>query len=214
MINFIPVFPLDIVVYPGETLNLHIFEPRYKQLIKECLAEKKPFGIPCVLDGRIQELGTLMEVTELVKEYEDGQMDIRTRGVKIFSVLEIVKSIPDKLYSGAIVNYPDNTMGQGDSNLAKLIVSEVHRLYVLLSTEDKWRLTDTNALSYDIAHFIGLNKEQEYELLSIFTEIQRLEYIRRHLNALLPVIKELEEMKARIRRNGHFRDLSLGDFNL
>lgn len=214
MINFIPIFPLDIIVYPGESLNLHIFEPRYKELIKECIAEKKQFGIPFVLEGRIQELGTLMEVTELVKEYEDGQMDIRTQAIKIFRTLEIVKSIPDKLYSGAIVNYPDNLTTQGDSDLARLIVAEVHRLYVLLSAEDKWKDSRSPILSYEIAHFIGLSKEQEYELLNIFTEIQRLEYIRRHLNAMLPIIKELEEMKARIRRNGHFRDLSLDDFNL
>ena len=55
MTNFIPIFPLSIVVYPGEDLNLHIFEPRYKQLIAECIATKKPFGIPAVIGNNMNE---------------------------------------------------------------------------------------------------------------------------------------------------------------
>src|SRR5687768_13096044 len=99
MTNFIPIFPLGIVVYPGESLNLHIFEQRYKQLVKECVENKKPFGIPAVIDNGVSELGTLVEITELVKEYEDGKIDIKTTGLQIFRILEIIKEIPDKLYS-------------------------------------------------------------------------------------------------------------------
>ncbi len=213
MTNFIPIFPLDIVVYPGEKLNLHIFEPRYKQLIEECIADKKTFGIPSVQDKRIAEYGTLMEVTELVQRHENGEMDIRTRGVSIFRVLEVVKEIPDKLYSGAIVNYPENVVDKGDTKISNLIVSEVQRLYALLNVQDKSPVKDSTVNSYEIAHFVGLSKEQEYELLGIFNELQRLEYLRRHLNTIIPVVKELEEVKARIQRNGHFRDLSLNDLD-
>src|SRR6478672_9177821 len=99
MTNFIPIFPLAIVVYPGEELNLHIFEPRYKQLIRECFEAKKPFGIPSVINNEVAERGTVVEVTEISKTYDDGKMDIKTRGLTIFKILEIVKEIPDKLYS-------------------------------------------------------------------------------------------------------------------
>lgn len=214
MINFIPIFPLDVVVYPGEQLNLHIFEPRYKQMIRECLKENKRFGIPPVLSERMEEFGTLMELTELVKEYDNGELDIRTRGVSVFRVLEVVKQIPDKLYQGAIVEYPTNVMHHGESNIARVIVDEVKRLYALLNVEEKFPAHKTAMISYDVAHFVGLTRQQEYELLCLLSELQRLEYIRRHLNNLIPTIKELEEVKARIQRNGHFRDLSLGDFNL
>jgi Lon protease-like protein len=214
MTNFIPIFPLDIVVYPGEPLNLHIFEPRYKQLIKECLETKKTFGIPSVHEKRIEQYGTVMEITELVKEYDNGEMDIKTRGLNIFRVLEVVKEIPEKLYSGAIVNYPENITEKGDSIVATNVVQEVKRLYSLLNLSEKFPLNDDSVVSYEIAHFVGLSREQEYELLCIFTELQRLEYIRRHLNSMIPVIKELEEVKARIQRNGHFRNLSLKDLDL
>ena len=99
MTNFIPIFPLNTVVYPGESLNLHIFEPRYKQLITECHASKKPFGIPAVMENKMQEYGTLAEITELSKLHDNGEMDIKTKGIKIFRILELVKEVPDKFYS-------------------------------------------------------------------------------------------------------------------
>ena len=106
MTNFFPIFPLNIVVYPGENLNLHIFEPRYKQLISECQAAKKPFGIPTVIDNKVQEFGSMVEITEVSKIYESGEMDIKTKGIKVFRILEMIEEIPDKLYGGAIVNNP------------------------------------------------------------------------------------------------------------
>jgi uncharacterized protein len=214
--NFIPVFPLDIIVYPGETLNLHIFEPRYKQLINECLKEHKAFGMPSVADKRMQEYGTLMEITELVKEYENGEMDIKTRGINIFRILEVVKDIPEKQYSGAIVSYPQNFMSPGDSTVSRNIVMEIRRLYQLMDVEEKFKFPDnkTAMLSYEIAHYVGLSKVQEYELLCIFTEIQRLEYLRRHLNDITAVVQELERMKARVQMNGHFRNLSIDDLDI
>src|SRR6476469_10058709 len=101
MINFIPIFPLSTVVFPGEQLNLHIFEPRYIELITECNASKKPFGIPVVLKSKVEEMGTLVEIIEVAKVYEDGKLDIKTSGLSVFRILEIVKELPDKLYSGA-----------------------------------------------------------------------------------------------------------------
>lgn len=216
MINFIPIFPLDIVVYPGEPLNLHVFEPRYKQLIRDCIDEQKPFGIPVVLDKKIAELGTLMEVAEVVKEYDNGEFDIRARGIKIFRLLEVVKDVPEKLYNGAIVNYPENKMEQDNTDISRLIVNEVRRLYTLLNVEEKFPVQKEGVpiVSYQIAHFVGLSVQQEYELLGLFAELQRLEYLRRHLKDITPVVQELEQMKERVKRNGHFRNLSLEDFNL
>ena len=213
MTNFLPIFPLDTVIFPNERLNLHIFEPRYKQLIKECFEEQKRFGIPTVLDKKIQEFGTTMVVTEIVTEYEDGEMDIRVKAEEVFRVLEVVKEVPDKLYSGAIVNYPENIMELQDTQIADLILKEVKRMYELLNVEDKFPEDKIDIVSYSIAHFIGMNKKQEYEMLCLLTETQRLEFIRRHLKNIIPVVNELENSKARIKMNGHFRNLSIDDLD-
>src|SRR5436190_6327583 len=154
MTNFIPIFPLGIVVYPGEDLNLHIFEPRYKQLVNECFADKKPFGIPAVVNDKVCEMGTLVEITEISKRYEDGKMDIKTRGQKIFRVLEIIKELPGKLYSGAIVNYPDNDE-KGNRVLMQNLVKGIKELHKLLKVKKKFSKPDNELWSYDVAHHAG-----------------------------------------------------------
>ena len=121
MTNFIPIFPLGIVVFPGEELNLHIFEPRYKQLVKECAETNKPFGIPAVINKNISELGTLVKIKEITKTYEDGQMDVKTEGIQVFKILEIIKELPDKLFSGAIVTYPGNIASGNNSKMKAIL---------------------------------------------------------------------------------------------
>lgn len=212
MTNFIPVFPLGIVVYPGENLNLHIFEPRYKQLITDCYTEKKPFGIPPVLKNGIGDLGTLVEITEIVEVYEDGKMDVKTTGIKIFRILEIVKTLPDKLYSGAIVNYPPNMQSQ-KLLLLQWVVKNIRTLHSLLKLSKDFIKPDDQLVSYDVAHHAALSVEEEYELLGLFREDQRLEYLRRHLQKVMPVVSEMETLKERIKLNGHFKNLHT-DYNL
>ena len=212
MTNFIPIFPLGIVVFPGEKLNLHIFEPRYKQLITDCFAESKPFGMPTVLKSGVSEYGTLLEVIEIVEIYEDGKMDIRTEGSAVFRILEMVKTLPDKLYSGAIVNYPVNIERVHES-LQKAVVTALHELHTILQLKKDFKKPDDLLTSYDMAHHAGLSLEDEYELLSLFREDQRLEYLKRHLAKVLPVVSEMESLKEKIKLNGHFKNLS-GNFDI
>ena len=213
MINFIPIFPLGIVVFPEEVLNLHIFEPRYKQLVNDCYAEAKPFGIPTVLENGVNELGTLVEIVEIVEVYEDGKMDIRTKGIQVFKTLELVKGIPDKLYSGAIVQYPRNIVAR-NTVLMSSILPLVKELHKLLNVEKDFKKPDEELVSYDIAHHIGLPVQEEYELNNLMYEVQRLEYIRRHLQKILPIIADAEKLKHRIQLNGHFRELKGFNFDL
>ncbi len=206
MINFIPIFPLNIVVYPGEELNLHIFEERYKQLINECFVEKKPFGIPVVLKDKIAEIGTLVFVTEIVKKYEDGRIDIRTKGIKIFQILEVITSVPDKLYSGAIVNYPDNNETKNIKMMSR-VVAGIRELHRLLKVNKDFNRNDEELVSYNLAHHAALSYEEEYELLGLLREDQRLEYLKRHLKKTLPIIAGAEKLKEKIKLNGHFKEL-------
>lgn len=207
MINFIPIFPLSIVVYPGEDLNLHIFEPRYKQLINECYAENKPFGIPAVLNKEVKELGTLIEIKEIVNVEANGEMDIRTKGQRVFRVLETIPQVQDKLYSGAIVNYPDRE-DEGNRELMQRIVQQLRQLHKMLHVEKDFKKADELLLSYDIAHHVGFSLEEEYELLRLDKELHRQEFIRRHLSKVMPIVKEMEQLKERVKLNGHFKNLS------
>ena len=206
MTNFIPIFPLGIVVYPGEKLNLHIFEPRYKQLITESFATKKPFGIPAVINDKINELGTLVQVTEINQVYEDGKMDIKTEGLQVFKLLEIINELPDKLYSGAIVTYPDNNEN-GNRTFMNGIILGIKELHKLLKIDKKFLKPDEELWSYDVAHHAGMSLQEEYELLELLHELQRQEYLKRHLTKVIPVLAEMEMLKEKVKLNGHFKNL-------
>jgi len=205
--NFIPIFPLSIVVFPGEELNLHIFEPRYKQLITECKAANKPFGITPVINNHITELGTLVDIIELSKVYDNGEMDIKTRGNKVFRVLEEIKEVPEKLYGGAIVSYPHNKE-HGNRLLMQKVINAIRELHKLLKVSNEFKKPEDELVSYDVAHHAGLSLQEEYELLTLFNELQRQEYLKRHLAKVLPVVAEMEVLKEKIKLNGHFKNLS------
>lgn len=206
MTNFIPLFPLNIVVYPGEDLHLHIFEPRYKQLITECHASQKAFGIPAVINNTVQDFGTAVTITELSKVYDNGEMDIKTKGDKVFRILEVIEEIPDKLYSGAIVNYPDN-YERGNPELMRKMMASIRELHQLLNVKKDFKKEDGALSAYDVAHHVGLSLEEEYELLNLLDERQRREYLKRHLTKVIPMVAGMEQLKEKIKLNGHFKNL-------
>jgi Lon protease-like protein len=211
MTNFIPIFPLSIVVYPGENVNLHIFEPRYKQMINECYSKKKPFGIPAVIENRLQDYGTLMRVTEINTVHDNGEMDIKTQGDKVFRILEVIKEVPDKLYSGAIVNYPQNN-DRGNPEVMRRVINSIRELHRLLNINKEFDKNEAQIKSYDVAHHVGMSLQEEYELLNLMHERQRQEYLKRHLTKVIPMVAEMEQLKEKIKLNGHFKNLA--GFNL
>ena len=210
MTNFIPIFPLGIVVYPGENLNLHIFEPRYKQLINECHSQNKQFGIPTMIENRLQDYGSLVTILEISKVHDDGEMDIKTMGSRVFRILEVIKDVPDKLYSGAIVNYPE-TNEEGNIELMKKVMNSIRELHRLLRVDKDFKKKDEEVKAFDVAHHVGLSLEEEYEMLNLLEERQRQEYLKRHLTKVIPLVAEMEQLKEKVKLNGHFRNLtSLG----
>ncbi|MGI9192282.1 MAG: LON peptidase substrate-binding domain-containing protein [Chitinophagaceae bacterium] len=208
MTNFIPIFPLGTVAYPDEAVNLHIFEPRYIQMIHDIKAGTGLFGIIPVIQQQIQEMGTCMELLSIEKTYPGGEMDIKTRGVMVFRCLDIIQEIPDKLYQGAIVNYPKNERHGLPGKQARILLA-LRRLHVLTGAEKNYNKPDEALRTYDIAHQAGLSLQEEYELLCLLREDQRQEYLERHFYRLLPQMLDINQLKSRIERNGHFRKISV-----
>jgi uncharacterized protein Yka (UPF0111/DUF47 family) len=139
-------------------------------------------------------------------------MDIRTEGQQVFRILEVVKSIPDKLYSGAIVNYPQN-IETGHKELMDKVVAAIRELHKLLNVTKDFSKPDNVLTSYDVAHHAGLSVDEEYEILSLLHETQRLEYLKRHLGKVLPVVAGMENLKEKIQLNGHFKEMKGFNFD-
>src|SRR5690349_7215503 len=88
-VNLLPLFPLDLVLFPGATLPLHIFEPRYREMISECLDQKKSFGVLRAKEDGVAEIGCTAEIITVTSKYPDGRMDIVTEGRERFEVVQV-----------------------------------------------------------------------------------------------------------------------------
>ena len=206
--HFLPLFPLNLVAFPGEKLNLHIFEPRYKDLVNDCWKDKTPFGIPSYVISKI-EFGTQMEITEIFKIYDDGRMDIKSVGKSIFKVEEYSNPWPDKQYAGGQVSELEQVW---DSTSSKFeLLDLLDQLYGKLDIDQEVEYHMETPV-FNLAHKVGLSKTQEYQLLQITHESRRIKFMVNHLKKLLPKLTQAAEIRNRIKMNGHFRQLDSLDF--
>lgn len=207
--KYLRLFPLNLVVYPGENLNLHIFEPRYQQLINECIANGETFGIPVCIDNKMMDYGAEVEILALVKLYENGEMDITTRGVAAFELSEVFEPSNNLLYSGASVATIKFDDTEEDSVRIKL-EDYIRDFYSIVSPTTPLDFSLKTPLSNHFGHKIGLSFRQEYEMFLLTAEYERQNYMLNHLAQVIPVLNETERLKDRIKLNGHFRKLSAG----
>lgn len=202
----IALFPLQIVVFPGEQLNLHIFEPRYRQLLKDCEEEGISFGIPAYINGRIQEIGTEVELARVEKRYPKGEMDISTRGLGLFRIKEFHPRYADKLYAGGEITDLDWDEVE-DPAQNQTIILYAKELFQLLNITKPIEEDPALFRTFDIAHHLGLRIDQEYELLRTLKAVDRQAYLIQHLETILPVVRETEKLKQKALLNGHFKNL-------
>ncbi len=208
MSHFLPLFPLNLVAFPEEKLNLHIFEPRYKQLVNDSWQKDKRFGIPAYVTNRI-EYGTEMEILKIHKKYADGRMDIKTVARKIFKVEEYVNPWPDKQYAGGEVNFLEQVWDSSSSKFELLDLLD--QLYGKLDIGKEVNYNMETPV-FQLAHKVGLTKVQEYKLMQITTESRRIDFMVSHLKKLIPKLSKAEQIRDRIRMNGHFRQMDSPDF--
>lgn len=211
MTNFIPIFPIEAVVYPGEKYRLHIADNNYKHLVTDCYGENKPFGVVPVINNQLSEMGTLVHIIEVSEVWEDGRMNIIVEGLDVFKKLELIKTIPDKLYAGAIVSYPENTTLQNPL-LTRKILHSLKEFQHLVSFTPSFTKEENELTSYDLAHYAGLSIQEEYELLELLFESQRLEYLRRHLVKTILVLSNIQSMLKRSAQKNDFKNHKSFDF--
>jgi hypothetical protein len=200
------LFPLSIVVFPGEELKLHIFEPRYKQLVHDCLKDDLTFGIPPFIEGKSLVLGTELKLKNVSKVYANGNMDIVATAIGWFEINEFFKILHGKLYPGGIITRKpwDN---ESDLLYSVRLVSLIEELYDIMKINNIDIPDVTSFKTYHLAHKVGLNILQEMELLSMSDEVEKQFYLLTHLEHLLPILKEAETLRKKAEMNGHFQHL-------
>jgi Lon protease-like protein len=202
-----PIFPLQLVVFPGEHLNLHIFEPRYRELIADAEAEGFTFCVPTVHQGEILPIVTEVQLIEVVNRYPSGESDIRTLGGRVFYMEGHQKNIEGKPYAGGDCRelLPEF---KEDLLLNQRIVKLTREIYRGLNIDKVIRDAEDGFKTYDIGHYIGLKLEQEYKLLSLLDAKDRQHFLLNHLHNIHPELKEGRQIQDRAKLNGHFKNLT------
>ena len=208
---YLPLFPLGLVVFPGERLNLHIFEPRYKQLIRECSEAHSTFGIPAFHQGKLSSHGTEMELVAINTVHPNGEMDISTLGRRVFRIDTFVRDVPDKLYSAGEVTPVENSPEE-DAEVRETLCRQFARLHELLETGRERPDEGSENISFKLAQEVGLNMEQKILLLSMTQEMDRQASLVQHLATIIPIIEAAEETKKKVAANGRFKKLPKVEF--
>jgi len=206
MIDFLPLFPLKMVVFPGEQVNLHIFEPRYRQLIRECDENKITFGIPTYLNKKVQPIGTEMKLQKIVKKHPDGAMDITTLALSTFRIDKFYQEAPNKLYAGADIERIKD-VDDGDTTITEKILDRIGDLFKLLKIKKTVPTDPVAFYTFNVAHNVGFSIEQEYEFLQIISEKERQDFLLAHLIKMIPVVQEMERLRQKVQMNGHFKNV-------
>lgn len=205
----LPLFPLQSIFFPGETVPLHIFEPRYKQLINDCKDEAITFGIPVYINDGMQ-YGVEVQLVEVVTSYDSGEMDVVCVARQVFKLVSFEKQLVDKLYSGGVVELLAYDY-KADEAFKAEVLSKLRDLYAIMEVPFS-EASVAKFNSFTLAHKMGLSFEQEYALLQIPKEMDRLSFINDHLTITIGVLSEVERTRRTIELNGHFKNFDPLDF--
>ncbi|MFZ0617768.1 MAG: LON peptidase substrate-binding domain-containing protein [Candidatus Acidiferrales bacterium] len=199
----IPLFPLDVVLLPGMAMPLHIFEPRYKQMIGKCLADDTEFGMILATSKGIATVGCAAAIVEKVKDYPDGRMDILAEGRAVFDVREILEEQP---YYEAVVAYLEDEPASLDPAIEKKLrktFEDCHELIYGQEWEDDEGDEAAEPLAYRLAAMLPMELEEKQRLLEMRNEIDRRAFLQPWLEQLLPKLLHRQQVRQRASGNGH-----------
>ena len=200
----IPLFPLDVVLFPGIPLPLHIFEPRYKLMIRRCMDQQLEFGVVLAREGGIARTGCTAAVVQVARTYPDGKMDIVTEGRAVYHVLDVIE---EKAYYEADVEYVEDRLEiavRSVDNRKKLLelYNRCHKL-LFNRAPAELELRSGILLSFQIASELPLDLDFRQDLLESRSESERQDRLRERLAEWAPQLEHHNRVKQKAGGNGH-----------
>ena len=197
----LPLFPLDLVLLPGVPLPLHIFEPRYKEMIKECLDQNHHFGIVRSHAESLANIGCTAEIINVLKTYPDGRMNILTEGKKRFEVLEINQ---ERSFPQADVLYLDDERDPPEAGELETALRLHGQIMQLAGAQaEDMEKTDAAQLAYRLAGSLPFDPDFQQALLEMGSEAQRIRAVITYFERILPVLERNARAKRKAGGNGH-----------
>ena len=202
----LPLFPLNIVLFPRTDLPLHIFEERYKEMIGECLQKSSEFGVVLVQERSLENTGCSASITQVVKRYDDGRMDILVRGQRRF---EIVMLNQERSYlRGEPAFFEDESPLPPSDERRRKAVELYDQAKALLGVQEEPETAPKGAdaqLSFQIMARLPADLGFKQSLLPLRSEEERISRVVSYLEQLLSELTRVSAARTRAGRNGHGR---------
>jgi ATP-dependent Lon protease len=198
----IPLFPLSMVLFPGQAVPLHIFEPRYRLMTRQCIDTRSPFGIVFVHAGNIAQTGCSALIVKTLKEYDDGRSDILTVGQKAF---HLVRTHNDQAYFEADIEYLEEDFDGIDAGVSAQLEKLYEQCHRVLFEEEAPRFETEGGISfaYHIASELPLDVAFRQTLLELRSEAERQRRLAARLVEWYPQLEKRDRVRGRAAGNGH-----------
>ena len=198
--SLLPIFPLELVLFPGAPLPLHIFEPRYREMITECMEQKKPFGLVRAKENAVAEVGCTAEVVNISKQYEDGRIDIDTRGKQRFSIVELNH---DRPFLQAEVTWFDDDEPAQPTEAETETAIELHEQFLEILGQSSEVDRSNLPISFELAHELPVDLDFKQTILEMKSETERIETLVEYYRAAIPKLEKNMRAREKASSNGH-----------
>lgn len=200
----IPIFPLELVLFPGTPLPLHIFEPRYKLMISRCVEQHLVFGVVLLQGDKLAGVGCTAEVIKIIHRRPDGRMDILTQGR---DTIRITQTMDDEPYSEALVEYLEDLPAKDEISPTALLAAfqKCHTVIYRQGLAPE-NMEGEAPLSYRLAAELPLELAIKQELLEMRSETERRARLLTHLKEWALQLERTERVRAKAAGNGHSHD--------
>jgi Lon protease-like protein len=200
-VSLLPLFPLDVVLFPGTPLPLHIFEPRYREMISECLDRKKSFGVVRAKEEGVAEIGCTAEIITVAKKYPDGRLDIVTEGRERFEVIQVNQ---ERSFLQAEVLYLQDEPGKATAQeIAQAVKLQGEIAQLAGANASDPREIDASLLSFSLIGPLPLDLDFKQTLLGMKSEAERMQAIISYFEAILPNLRRTVLVRQKAGGNGH-----------
>ena len=193
------LFPLGIVLLPTEQIPLHIFEDRYQELIGECLAEEREFGLIYADEDGLREIGTRASVTEVLDRFEDGRLNVVVEGRERFRLLELTDG---RTFQTGLVEPVEEPEDPAESEDAERALELFHKLVELTGAEVEEPAAGTELLSFELAGRFEFAPELKQRLLQITSERERVKVLADLLEGAAQAVEREQDIAERAAGNG------------
>jgi Lon protease-like protein len=198
-VPLLPLFPLEIVVFPSAPLPLHIFEPRYKEMIGECLTQDRPFGMVRAKENALSAIGCSARIVTVIRKYEDGRLDIAAEGAQRFEIIQVNQ---ERSFLQAEVAFFEDETSTVSKNAADAVIQLHEQLFAVLGQTVEIE-RDADFLSFHLAQDLPVDLDFKQTLLEMKSEAERIETLTEYYRATIPKIETSLRVRQRASGNGH-----------